>query len=523
MGRKRDIQLLVLAGGFAGRKIGQGRERVRLGAARPAEKETEKEVTVPSAIRFSDGLFVIIQMMAAEIAFSLFSGFVGGVVASGLRVSVYAGFFGFSAVTVAIFYLKKDLAKYFAAAFIAFVLGFAYFVFYGKMAGGKYPALGEKTLLEAVVLGEPRISGDVQRTKAELLPPHGGEIDIISDEGTLLEYGDRVKFRAALTADKYSIRPAARAYSAEIVSKNNGSGIKLALLGLKAKLIGALREHLSPPSAALMSGLLLGDRSGFSARFREAMKLSGTTHLVALSGFNIGILVYAIGLALGNAFTRKIKFAISLVAVLLFIVMVGAEASVVRAGIMGALLLLAGESGRIYSPRNAIALAGFAMILWDPNNIFDLGFILSFISLAGIVYILPAAKNIFMPGKKPEGIAEAALATVSAQAAVLPVVVKTFGGFSLTAIISNSLLTVLVPFAMLSGFLVAITDLFSGATAFFFAFFSEAIMKYFIAVIEVFSRLQLPFGGFLELPYAAAVYYILIIIFVYVGTAKSKK
>ena len=461
--------------------------------------------------------------MAAEIVFSLFVGFIGGVIAVGSGVNIYTGLAGFFAVTAAAFFLKRNIAKYFAVACIAFILGFFYFVLYGKLAGANYPNFGEKTAMEAVVIGETKLSGGIERVEAELMDPYGGRIDLISNEGILLEYGDRVRFEAALNPDKYSTRPGAWIYSPKIISKNNGSEIKQTLLGLKTNLLKSLKENLSPPSAALMGGLLLGDRNSFSADFKAAMKGSGTTHLVALSGFNITILVNAIALALGSFLSRKMRFALSVIIIILFIVMVGAEASVVRAGIMGALLLISQESGRIYSPRNAIAFAGFAMTVWDPNNVFDIGFILSFVCLLGIVYILPAVKNIFLPGKNPKGIAEAALMTISAQAAVLPIAIKTFNGFSLAAIISNSLITIFVPTAMFLGFLLAMANFFSGALAFFFAFFSEAIMKYFIFIIEFFSRVRLPFGDFLNIPYAAAIYYICLIIFVYVGITGNKK
>ncbi|TSC60269.1 MAG: competence protein ComEC [Parcubacteria group bacterium LiPW_15] len=468
-------------------------------------------------------LVILLYIMAAEIVFSLFSGFILGVVASGSGVNIYTGIVGFFIVIAASFFLRRNLTKYFAVALAAFLLGFFYFVLYGKLASAKYPSFGVKIAMEVIVTGETRISGTVQRTKAKLLPPYGGAIDLVSNEGILLEYGDRIKFEAALNPDKYSTRPAARVYAPEIVSKNNGSGLKQSLLGLKTNLLKSLKENLSPPSAALMGGLLLGDRNSFSADFKTAMKGSGTTHLVALSGFNITILVNAIALALGSFLSRKMRFALSIMIIILFIVMVGAEASVVRAGIMGALLLISQESGRIYSPRNAIAFAGFAMTAWDPNNVFDIGFILSFVSLMGIVYILPAVKNTFLPGKNPKGIEEAALMTVSAQAAVLPIAIKTFGGFSLTAIISNSLITGFVPYAMLSGFLVAVADFFSAALSFFFGFFAEIGMKYFIFIIEFFSRVRLPFGDFLNIPYAAAIYYICLIIFVYAGITKVKQ
>lgn len=461
--------------------------------------------------------------MGAEIVFSLFLGFISGVIANGSDGQVFMFALGFLILSLTTFFLRRGLTKYILLALLAFFAGFFYFSLFSKISGMKYPPLGEKLTLEVIVVGESRISGGMQRTKGELLAPYGGTIDIVSEEGILMEYGDRLKFQSTLQEDKYSTRLTAKIFSVEVVSKRNGSPLKQTLLDFKSSVLRTLKQYLSPPSAGLMGGLLLGERNGFSEQFKLAMKNSGTTHLVALSGYNISILVIAISFAFAKVFSRRARFILSLSIIFLFILMVGAEASVVRAGIMGALVLFAKESGRSYSPRHAIAFAGFAMTVWDPNNVFDIGFILSFVSLLGIVYVLPAVKNIFLSGEKPEGVFDAMVTTISAQAAVLPIAIKTFGSFSLSAIISNSLILIFVPFSMLLGLMLAVAGFISGGLAFFIAFFSEAILRYFIFVIELFAKIRLPFGDFLNLPYASAIYYFLLIIFIYVGTSGNKK
>ena len=126
--------------------------------------------------------------------------------------------------------------------------------------------------------------------------------------------------------------------------------------------------------AAFLSGLTLGERSDFSPEFKEALQTSGTTHLVALSGYNVSIVIVATMALLTSFLKRRIAFIVAFIFLVAFVLMTGAEASVVRAAIMGALVVIATESGRIFNPRNAITLAGLLMVLINPKVlVFDAG------------------------------------------------------------------------------------------------------------------------------------------------------
>ena len=108
-----------------------------------------------------------------------------------------------------------------------------------------------------------------------------------------------------------------------------------------------------------MAGITLGERAEFSKEFKEAMSKSGTTHLVALSGYNITILVLAVAYVLNFFASRRLVFWLTLLIIIGFVAMTGAEASVVRAAIMGGIVLLAKRANRLYSFRNAIVIAAF--------------------------------------------------------------------------------------------------------------------------------------------------------------------
>jgi len=165
----------------------------------------------------------------------------------------------------------------------------------------------------------------------------------------------------------------------------------------KARIISpGLIRFLPFEEAAFLSGLTLGGRSDFSKNFKEAMKKSGTTHLVALSGYNITIIAWAMANFFAFFFKRKKVFALTTMAIIGFVIMTGAEASVTRAAVMGMLILLASQVGRIYDVRNALMLAGLVMVLLNPKILtYDLGFQFSFLALMGIVYLKPAIQKFF--------------------------------------------------------------------------------------------------------------------------------
>ena len=139
--------------------------------------------------------------------------------------------------------------------------------------------------------------------------------------------------------------------------------------------------------------------------------------------------------------------------------MTGAEASVVRAAVMGVLVIIARESGRIFNVRNAVVLAGLIMVLLNPKVlVFDAGFELSFLALLGIIYLEPALRRAFKI-KEGDGILswkKNLLMTGSAQLMVAPILIQSFGNLSPVSLISNILILELIPFTTALGFGVAL-------------------------------------------------------------------
>lgn len=359
----------------------------------------------------------------------------------------------------------------------------------------------------------------------KLQEPHSGKIKINSAPYPGFQYGDLVRVSGIVKKPfpeslnyfkKEGISGILSFPKIEFLESGRGNAVKSALLNLKMRIIGVFKENLPAQKAAFLAGITLGERQEFSKEFDEKLSLSGTTHIVALSGYNISVIGMTMAFIFGSWFSRSATFYLSSSMIVLFVLMTGAEASIVRAAIMGVILLLAEETERIFSVRNAIVIAAFLMALSNPRLlVFDLGFQLSFMALLGLVYLLPVLKKIFKmedPGfwKWKEN----SLTTISAQLAVAPFLLGNFGIFSLTSLFANILILSAIPITMGLGFLMGGLGLFSQYLAQIIALAVNFLLFYELLVIDIFSKITLPIAtesfGF----FAATVYYALLIGFI---------
>jgi len=299
--------------------------------------------------------------------------------------------------------------------------------------------------------------------------------------------------------------------------QNEPSQISQKLKTFKENQINNFRISLPHNSAALLSGETFGERSDFSKKFKDQMARSGTTHIVALSGYNIAILVLAISAALGSILSRRKTFIITTIVIILFVIMVGGGASIIRAAIMGFLLLLAKELGRPYNLTNTIVLTAGLMVLINPAILTqDIGFQLSFLSLLGIVYLEPVFKKI-LNLKEGSGLLswkENATMTLSAQVAVTPILIYHFNQFSITAIPANILILAIIPLTMFFGFLLATLNSISLLAGFLVAKLVNIILLYQIIVIKTFSAINLVIPNFLATSTFITFYYLALILLV---------
>ncbi len=335
---------------------------------------------------------------------------------------------------------------------------------------GKFSPTGETLNFQGLIVNNPAPRGSYQdiylQTKLS-----GAEVKILvkAPRYPKYSYGDLITVNGPVKKPEpegYAQYLAKEGVSAvvsypkiELVAKDKGVSFKAFLFDFKNSIVEEFGKILPAEESAFLSGLVLGERSDFSTEFKEAMQTSGTTHLVALSGYNVTIIVQAAMITLALFLRRRTAIVFAFIFLVAFVLMTGAEASVVRAAIMGALVVLAKESGRVWNVRNAIILAGLIMILINPKIlVFDVGFELSFLALIGIVYLRPAISNLFHTKEEPGFLSwwENLLTTSSAQLMVAPILIQSFGNFSPISLLSNVLILGLIPSTMMLGFGVAL-------------------------------------------------------------------
>lgn len=230
---------------------------------------------------------------------------------------------------------------------------------------------------------------------------------------------------------------------------------------LRRAFLGRLAAAFNEPAAGFLAAILIGDQTGLPDSITAAFRQTGTIHVMALSGYNISILIAALIALLGR---RRGVIGAMFALIAAFVIFVGPTASVVRAALMGSFLLFGQALGRPQEAVLACVITGAAMLLVQPWALrYDLGFDLSFLATIGILIFEPAvaARLQWMP----ELLRDVVSPTIAASLPAMPVIAASFGTVSLIAPVANVAIVPLVPWLMLGGFVVALTGFISGVLA----------------------------------------------------------
>lgn len=273
----------------------------------------------------------------------------------------------------------------------------------------------------------------------------------------------------------------------------------------RATFVMALQRIITEPYASLASGLVLGTGAGFPHDLKQAFINTGTIHLVAVSGFNVTIVIKLFSDWL-RPLGRAVSFWIGTLAIISFIVLVGGQASVVRAGIMGWLFLVARFVYRLPHIKNALFVTGLLMILQEPHILMgDIGFQLSFLSMLGLVYISPligwAFSHSAFISKLPKVVIDVVRETLSAQLAVALLVAGYFGRLSLIALVPNVLIVPLIAPIMIICIVVGLLALVSPAYTILVALPLQGVLWVILKIISVSNNVPFASVSFTHVPW----------------------
>lgn len=452
-----------------------------------------------------------------------------------------AGLFGLMAIPRA----KAETAAWLCAALFLFGAGVARQNL-GQPAITKSAlqnANGYAVILQGVVMEEPDARQNdtrlkVRVSKLELNDPDApdapadlgvGELALIrADTSIPWQYGDVIRAVGVLDAPPVMAEFSYRDYLArqDIRSWMNApeQADRLAeahyeswpyAITLQAKnaVRQAVRRMMPAPESALLNGILIGDDNALPDDIVQAFRRTGTSHIIAISGFNVSIIVVLMSFLLGRIFNKRLAAGIAIPLILAYMVLVGASASVVRAAFMAIIALIGQLLWRRGFTLNTLCASAFLMLAHDPGVLFDSGFQLSFAATAGLILYanrISAPVNTFLDARIPsprlrKGIglfAEAVLVTTAAQLTTLPLILGNFKQLSVVSLFTNALVLPVQSVLMATGLAAAVVGLFLPAVATLLAIPSYILLAYTIKMVQLTAAL--PFAAIPVYSFGAA-------------------
>lgn len=368
-------------------------------------------------------------------------------------------------------------------------------------------------MVEGVVAGEPNKKIDVNEYVIEARAARVNGNDVAVRGRFLVKlniypeyfYGDRLSISCRLASpkqldtgtfryDRYLARfnVWSVCYDPEAVLTGDSAGNKMfsGIYSFKKILNEKISSLWPEPGASLVAGILYGERSSLPKRLTEDFSRTGVSHIVAVSGYNITIIiVLMLGLFIAAGLYRQKAFYAVALFTFLFVVLAGLSASALRAAVMGIAVLVARQVGRGSRMFNVLVLTTALLAALNPYLLFwDVGFQLSILATIGLVYLSPliSKKIEIFPGI----VREVLSTTLSAIIMTLPLMLYQFGTLSLVAPLVNVAILWIVPYLMLLSFISIALALFHPIAALPFSALTHFGISYVIMVVEYFGSIS---------------------------------
>jgi competence protein ComEC len=246
---------------------------------------------------------------------------------------------------------------------------------------------------------------------------------------------------------------------------------------------------LPEPSSSLLLGVVFGVKSQMPENFWQNLRKTGTLHLVVASGQNVVMVSAFLMNTLVWFLKRRWAILMALLGIIIYVLMVGAQSTAVRAGVMASIIFLGQLLGREGNQVRLLLLTAMIMLLILPLILFDIGFQLSFAATAGIILFYPTLKNKSLSSIPLLG--EGLSVTLSAQIFSLPLLLINFGQFSWLSPLVNSLVLPTIPFMMILGGITAGLSLFSKSFGQLLSWLVWPFLAWFVKIINWFGNLPL--------------------------------
>lgn len=270
-----------------------------------------------------------------------------------------------------------------------------------------------------------------------------------------------------------------------------GSNIKSFLFKIKRSFVNNLNRVLGEPYSALAAGLVVGEKSSLGSQLLNDFRTVGLIHIVVLSGFNITIVADVLRRILSKL-PRIWAILIGGIGMILFGVLVGGGATVVRSCFMASLALFADIIRRPYDVFRALIFVALLMIIQNPSILLhDTSFQLSFLATLGLILLASPIEERLTWIPDRFGIRSTVAATLSTQIFVSPFILYIMGQLSIIGVVVNILVLPFIPATMLAVFLTGFTGFFSMIFSQVLGWGAHLLLAYELFIVESFSKIPM--------------------------------
>lgn len=264
---------------------------------------------------------------------------------------------------------------------------------------------------------------------------------------------------------------------------------------VRRKFAAGMQSALPEPVASFGLGILVGQRNTLPEEISEQFTHVGLTHIIAVSGYNLTIIMQAAARLLQNRSKFQYLF-VSIGLLALFLLLAGSSPSLVRASVVCGLGLAAWYYGRTIQPVALLLVAAAVTAVANPLYVWgNVSWMLSFLAFFGVLVLSPIMiQRFYKRDKKPGLVAGIIIESLCAEAMTLPYVLYIFGQISLIAPIANVLVVALVPLAMLLSLIAGLAGMLVPMVAGWIAWPATVLMTYMLDVAALLSRVPHAFA-----------------------------
>ena len=258
---------------------------------------------------------------------------------------------------------------------------------------------------------------------------------------------------------------------------------------LRRKFTAGMQSALPEPLASFAMGLLIGQRASLPDTIKQDLLMVGLTHIIAVSGYNLTIMLRASKGVFGKR-SKRIATLLSFGLIAIFLLFAGTSASIVRAAIVSGLSIATSYYGRQMKPLLLIMLAATITAFVNPFYVWsDASWYLSFLAFYGVMVLGPLIQARW-PGRWHESpVVAVALESLCAEAMTLPYVLFVFGQMSFIGLLANMLVVALVPLGMLLAMIAGLAGMLAGAVSGWLAWPARLLLTYMLDVAHLLASI----------------------------------